>query len=1633
MKLLVSCVIFLMCCLTDARGQIGNEWISFDQRYLKIPVASEGLYRIAYSDLEQAGFPINAHPRSIQLFHRGTEVAILVQGESDGIFDPDDYIEFYGKANDGVLDSGLYEVATHQPHRYYNLYSDTTSYFLTYGGSTGRRVQTFTTSNEGLAPKEFHLAESMLVLKESYSAGVDYGNVHKTVFDEGEGWMGRQILHGQERSYTLSGILETAPASANPVLEVLLTGRGPMPHNVEVYAAGRLLATVSFRGYASQKFIHELQWNDVDAAGNVLITIRATGAGGPDRVSANYIRLTFPQKISMSANRFFNVESSPEGAYLTVGAPVANTRLFDVSDPTSVLHVDATLASTLNAVIPPADGLRRIMATADAITPVHMKPVSFRQIDPNAHNYVIITHPSLRKPAQGYLDPVKAYGEYRSLPEAGGFDTLLLNIDQVYDQFNYGETSPRAIFQLMKFFASGKLPDYLFLIGKGLDVNYGYWRQPSAFTTYRDLVPTAGFPGSDMAFTAEWSPSGYTPAVATGRLAAISPADVAAYLNKVKDRDKLPFNDLRRKKLLHLSGGIENNEPVVFKNILRDFEPHAESIYLGGDVQAIAKQSTDIKLINVAGEVNAGLALITFFGHSAPNTLDFDIGLVTDPLMGYNNEGKYPFMLMNGCNAGSFFLNTAIPGENWINTPDKGAVGFIAHSAYGLLSGLQRYSSTFYKVAFSDSMFVNEGIGNVQQEVAERYIESFGSTPLGISQVQQMVLLGDPVVKLFGAEKPDYAPDPDGFSVSSFYGEPITALTDSFRLNIPLRNFGIAHDKLIRLEVTREFQDEVLQYDTVISATLFSDTIQMVMRAGSGVGYGMNTFTIEVDADNNADELNEANNIATFEYFIPLNGTKNLFPYNYSIVDTTQLDLTFQYTDQLADPREYLLQIDTAGTFSSGFFQEFQMTSRMLVRQPIQLLERDSTVYYWRTRLATPQGDESREWMVSSFVYVKNGPEGWAQMRIPQYTRNSFSGLVTDPEIHSLKFLETVTDLAIKTFSSSALMPRDSVSVRIDGVEFNLLHEGAGCRDNTINLIAFDRNSTQPYPGIYLKWYQILYEYGGRRLLCGREPYVINSFTSSELISDTQADIRQYVDNIDPGDSVVLFSIGDAGYELWPAAAREKLAELGISETQLANLKNGEATVIFGRKGSPSGTAQTYHASPPEVSLAVNRTITGRYSSGFMRSVKIGPAQRWERLVPKVERVEAPDTYSFDVMGIRMDGTSDTLLTNLQSEQDLTSVAAADYPYLEIIFRTQDDIDLTAVQLSYWLVIYEPVADGVALYNGPATSPDLREGQVLERQYAFINISNKNFSDSLDVKYDLVNAENPHPAVSTIKIAPPAPSDTTFFSVPFTTVGKGGLNNAEVFVNPEILAEHDYDNNVVKLRDHVTVLTDSSDPVIDATVDGRHIRHNELVAANPLIVIKIWDENPFLLMRDTVGVRLYMAYQCETDVCQFEPVFFSRDDVQWVAASDVVPWQAHFRPKGLPSGRYILRVDAADRTGNASGASPFELAFRIDNESPVSISAPYPNPFQGETTFEITIPGDEETSYTGHLDITTANGTAVMEERLSGNLHAGLNRLVWKVNASGELLPPGLYFYRFLVVGGGTVYKSSGKLLLKGQ
>lgn len=1625
-------------------SQYSHEWIKPGQSYYRIPVSEKGVYRLTTSDLQSAGVPIGSvDPRRIQILHRGIEQAIFVQGQADAVLDPGDYVEFYGVSNDGTLDKDLYKPANLQPHNYYNLYSDTTAYFLTWQLSAvqGKRIANFSEINVTNIPKEdFHQEERLLVLKNEYSGGNKESDViQSTYFDEGEGWTGTAIRQNQSIDYTLDLITQTVTPAGFPQLEILLVGRDAFPHTAIISVGAnagslRVLDTHNFSGFTTEKLTYTLDWNDIGLDGKLAIRLASpSAANNRFQFSVSYAKVVFPQNFDATgvSAKTINLVSNPTNkSYLELENAAANIRIWDVTDPTSIVVIGSTrTGSTLKAIVPNTQSARALYVFNSFITPP-VKPISFRFYNPAQAGFVIISHKSLMQPASGYNNPVKAYAGFRASAEGGSYDTLVVTIDQLYNQFNYGETSPRAIYEFMKYLVGEGSPKYLFLIGKGRDVSSGYHRLINpAPSVLKDLVPPAGSPGADMNYTVGLGGTTYEPAVPTGRLSASTSLQVAGYLNKIKEIETAAAIPTWQKKGLHLSGGIQPNELIAFREYLDEFKEIAEDPYWGGEVSTIAKRDPNpVELINISDEVNEGVNLITFFGHSSPSTIDIDIGYVSDPTMGYNNPGKYPTFLINGCNAGNFFAGFTSFGEDWMLTANKGARNFIAHSSFGFVNTLRYYSDLFYQIGFADSVFVKKGVGDVQKEVARQFMLSAPATMANITQVQQMVLLGDPAVKLFNQGKPDYEVTSASLSLASFNDKPVTAASDSFAIKIIVKNLGLAVDKPLKVKLDRGLSDGTVRvYDSLFAPILNTDTLSFTLYKESGRDGGNNQFTVTIDPENDLDELNEANNEASFNAFIPSNATLNLFPQAYAIVNQPDIKLVWQSTDLIAASRDFIIEVDTSHLFNSPYLISRTVSGKVLANTQINLLSADSTVYFWRTRFKSPAVGESGEWTSSSFAYIIGSPEGWAQIKNDQVKENFFSQLIPPGSGTPFTFEETVTSVSVKTFGKDNPSPPTNASIKIDGSEYNLSTQGQPCRNNTLNFVAFNKQTAIPYAAIPFIFQD--------PRTCGREPQIINSFTLPELETGLNDDLTAFVNAMVVSDSVVIFSIGNPGYTAWSATVKNKLGELGVSLSVLNDLQAGEPIVIFGRKGAPVGTAQVHRSllvPASEQLITVDGTITGRKTEGLMKSVTIGPAAEWKLFKSNVESPEPDDEFSFSLYGISINGGETLLASAVANDFDLSSISPSDYPYLKIVFETRDEVNLTPVQWKRWAILYEPMPEGILIWKGPEGPLVVQEGEAWSSNFGFVNISSKNFVvDSLNVDLEIFTKESQKREEQKFLIKAPTVGDTTLFSVTSPTLGKVRTNDVNVFVNKRVTPEPYYDNNFISLQNYLIVEADKKPPVLDVKFDGRALKNGDNISSAPKILLTMLDENKFRLKTDTAGITLLLKYPCSASTCSFTRIPLSNNDVKWFPATATSDFRIEYTPQ-FSDGDYELSAQVTDVNGNESGAEPYLISFTVLSEPGLTLTSVYPNPSSGNFYFSFQLTGNELPDEF-LLEIFNLQGQPVRTFTIDDfqQFNIGTNTLAWDGHeATGDYLPRGVYVYRLRIKAGTVKAATQGKIVV---
>jgi len=285
----------------------------------------------------------------------------------------------------------------------------------------------------------------------------------------------------------------------------------------------------------------------------------------------------------------------------------------------------------------------------------------------------------------------------------------VINIDELVDQFAYGiKKHPSAIKDFLQYAKNtfAVTPQYVFLIGKGITYDQYITNQNSQYADKLNLVPTFGSPASDVLLS---SPYGsIVPSIPIGRLSAVSGDEVGNYLQKMKEYElaenstnQTLADKLWMKNVVHIAGGREVSENDLFSFYLNQYQGIIEDTLYGAHVETFSKSSNSaVQLISgqrINDLFNEGISLLTYFGHSSANVLEFNL---SDPSV-YNNHGRYPFFLVSGCSVGNNYIydtlriiqNNLTISENFVLSKEKGSIGFLADTHLGIPPFLNDYDT----------------------------------------------------------------------------------------------------------------------------------------------------------------------------------------------------------------------------------------------------------------------------------------------------------------------------------------------------------------------------------------------------------------------------------------------------------------------------------------------------------------------------------------------------------------------------------------------------------------------------------------------------------------------------------------------------------------------------------------------------------------------------------------------------------------------------------------------------------------------------------------------------------------------------------------------------------------------------
>ncbi|CAN5670296.1 hypothetical protein BH11BAC3_BH11BAC3_03410 [soil metagenome] len=1641
-----------------AKSQLNNSWIDYSKTYYKFQVSKDGMYRINQSMLSSSGLG-NVPAEQFQLWRNGQQVR-LYTSVATGVLGSSDFIEFYGKMNDGIPDKPLYKLSSSQLCDSFSLHTDTAAYFLTVNAA-GNNLHYADAANNvstNTLPAELYF---MRRVEKPYRVQYNRGfanivgeYVYSSSYDVGEGWASNDVSPSGDLSYTFSNLNVYPAGPANSVsVYISAFGNALYTRNLRVKLYNTVVVDTPMNYFTTvKKQVDNLPLTYLSNPNTLLVSMGTTSTNTNDRIVVGTVAITYPSKFNFNnvRNFSFDLAAAPAGNYVVIDnfnttgvAPI----LYSVSDGQRYLG-DISVAGKVRFALPPSAITTRkfILVNQDASNINAVASITARNfidynLTANQGDYLIISHPILYDDGNGN-NWVDQYRLYRSSVAGGNFKAKIISIDELTDQFAFGiKKHPAAIrdFIINATQKFSQKPKYVFIIGRGMSSIEYKFNESNPVSEKIDLVPTFGWPASDILLSS--MPGEVVPLIPIGRLSVVSGSEVKSYLDKVKEYEQVQASTSQSvadkawmKNIIHAAGGRDSSENQLFSYYLDIYGSIAKDSAMGAHVEVFQKES-NAAVVQAEGErieqlINEGVSVIGYFGHSSANTLAFNLNAPEN----YNNAGKYPFFNVSGCSAGNNYIfdptrltgNTSL-SEKYVLADQRGSIGFLASTHLGIPPFLNFYNTHLY-TAFSKSLYGNT-IGNQIKQV----IQELGANSQTLDyytriHLEEINLNGDPAIKINSFSAPDYAIEDQLIKINPSI---ISVADNSFNIKAKFINLGNVSNDSIRVTVQRRFANDTVRviYDKLIPGIKYSDSLNITIPINSITDKGLNKFTFTIDADNKVAELSEANNTFTKDVFIFEDEVRPVSPYNFSIVNQQNIPFYASTANPLNGQRQYLMEIDTTELFNSAFKKQYTSSGigGVLQFNPGNITFQDSTVYYWRTSMV-PLNNGQQIWNNFSFIYMVNGGTGFNQSHYFQHQKSSYSNTITLDADRVFRFREIPRTILIRT----GLYPAtsyDRINVNLD---FDQL-EYYGCKYGSLQFLVYDTVSLQPWKnynvqgpsgaeGRFHSW-PVCDQYADGTRYIFEFPY-------TDLASRKKA--MDFIDSIPSGMYVSITNLGwtaiPTDITMWQAdqatlgtgnSLYHKLKALGF--TKIDSLTHTLPFVFFTKKNSPTFVPKQTMGTRDDEQLSASIQLNSKYNAGTIESPAFGPAKKWNALhwTGKTIDPSVGDTVEIEVYGIKNNGNS-TLLATVTPALD-TSLAFVDatiYPFVKLKMQNRDIKFATPNQLNYWRINADYVPEGAVAPNIMFSMKDtVEQGDKINFTLAFKNISPVAF-DSLDVKFIITDRNNNPNVISIPKKKALISGDTVIVSYSIDTKNFPGINTLYVMFNPDYDQPEQYLYNNFLYKDFF-VIEDKFNPLLDVTFDGVHILNRDIVSSKPRILVKLKDDSHFMFLSDTALLKVQVHFP--SDPVDVYRAFSFGNDMRFNPAtpgSGDNTASIDFSPFFAEDGEYELKISGKDVVGNKAGNIEYKITFNVLNTPMISNMLNYPNPFTTSTAFVFTITGSEVPQNI-RIQILTITGKIVREITKAelGPLHIGRNITEFKWDGSdmyGQKLANGVYLYRVI-------------------
>jgi uncharacterized repeat protein (TIGR01451 family) len=611
---------------TPSAVQIERQFELAARPGVKIFVGHEGWYQVTQPALVQAGLDPNVDPTLLHLYAEAVEQPLRITGATPGPggFGPQAAINFYG--------TGI-----NTP------FSGARVYWLVAGEGRGARIPQLPVSSGSNQPPLSYWATVELQQHTIYFAAL--------LTQNDQNFFGA-LVSPTPVEQTLAtpnfNSASTQAARLELVLQGVITG---FPHDVSVVLNGTPLGDVVFSGQEQGSLGVSIPAGVLQASNTVTLTAQD---GEYDTSLVDYIRITYPRMyVAESDELKFTGRAGDELMISNFTSPPA---VLDITDPNhpveltpQVISMSGQYEVAVQVPFTTTNGMNPRRHTLVAVAPDRI--ASAVSVLPN--------HPSHWHRAQAGADiAMVTSAPFASALEplvqahlAEGKTSAVVPINELYDEFNFGERSPFAIRSFLQSANQNwkKPPSYLLLNGRAsLDPrNYlGFG--------YLDLVPTRIVPSSSLMTASDDWFSDFTntgmPTIATGRLPVSTLAEDTTVVGKIATYEGTSTN----------GPWTANALMVADTNDTEDFSQ--DSLRVQARLPA-AMQVTDVFASTVGtsaaqgdilNAINSGQGLVNYLGHGSEEQWSGSDIFDNNSVSLLTNGSQLPVFLIMDCLNGFF-------------------------------------------------------------------------------------------------------------------------------------------------------------------------------------------------------------------------------------------------------------------------------------------------------------------------------------------------------------------------------------------------------------------------------------------------------------------------------------------------------------------------------------------------------------------------------------------------------------------------------------------------------------------------------------------------------------------------------------------------------------------------------------------------------------------------------------------------------------------------------------------------------------------------------------------------------------------------------------------------------------------